>query len=218
MARRPLSREERKVQTRDRLIGAAARVFARRGYDRATLSDVAREAGYSTGAVYSNFAGKDDLFLAVYERFIAASAREVDIAAAEDAEAHEQARHAADQWMARLAREPEAFLLFVELWLQSLRDPERRDDFGVRFSVMRDTVTRLVERIADDHGLELPMPPERLAVGLRAFANGMALEKLADPERVPDGVYGEIVALLFQGFERRDARPGTRASAEMDGP
>lgn len=212
MAERPLTREQRQAQTRAALVQAAARVFAREGYHRATLAGVAREAGYSTGAVYSNFEGKDDLFLAVYEMFIAGSAREMDVASAEDAEAHEQARHAADQWMDRLARHPEGFLLLVELWLQALRDPARRADFGVRFSVMREAVTRVVERLADRHDLDLPIPADRLAVGLRAFANGMAFEKLADPDGVPDEVYGEIVALLFRSFER----PGAAAGAAPD--
>lgn len=215
MEERLPTREERQAQTRAALVQAAARVFAREGYDRATLANVAREAGYSTGAVYSNFGGKDDLFLAVYEMFIAGSAREIDLASAEEAEAHEQARHAADQWMDRLTRHPEAFLLFVELWLQALRDPARRGDFGLRFAVMRDAVTRVVERLAEAHDLDMPMPAGRLAVGLRAFANGMALEKLADPDGVPDEVYGEMVALLFKGFERagKDAAGDLEAEA-----
>ena len=216
MAGAPPSREERQAQTRTALVQAAARVFAREGYHRASLASVAREAGYSTGAVYSNFDGKDDLFLAVYEFFIAGSAREMDLASAEDAEAHDQARHAADQWMDRLARHPEGFLLFIELWLQALRDPGRRADFGLRFSVMRDAVTRVVERLADQHDLDLPMPADRLAVGLRAFANGMALEKLANPDGVPDEVHGEIVGLLFKSFERSGdpAGPGSPAREE----
>ncbi|MEX2195108.1 MAG: TetR/AcrR family transcriptional regulator [Thermoleophilaceae bacterium] len=211
---RPPTREERQAQTRALLVQAAARLFAREGYHRATLAGVAREAGFSTGAVYSNFAGKDDLFLAVYEMFIAGSAREVDLASAEEAAAHEQARHAADQWMDRLARHPEGFLLFVELWLQALRDPARRADFGLRFAVMRDAVTRIVEHLADRHDLDLPMPAGRLAVGLRAFANGMALEKLADPDGVPDEIYGEIVALLFRSFESTPGNGDRSATTE----
>lgn len=214
MVERPPTREERQAQTRALLVQAAARLFAREGYHRATLAGVAREAGFSTGAVYSNFAGKDDLFLAVYEMFIAGSAREVDLASAEEAAAHEQARHAADQWMDRLARHPEGFLLFVELWLQALRDPARRADFGLRFAVMRDAVTRIVEHLADRHDLDLPMPAGRLAVGLRAFANGMALEKLADPDGVPDEIYGEIVALLFRSFESTPGNGDRSATTE----
>ena len=71
MSTPPATRAEQQVQTRERLIDAAARVFARRGYHAATLAEVAREAGYSTGAVYSNFSGKEDLFLALADRQVA---------------------------------------------------------------------------------------------------------------------------------------------------
>ena len=53
--------------TRRHLLDAAATVFARQGFHGASLDDVAAVAGFTKGAVYSNFASKDDLFLAVFE-------------------------------------------------------------------------------------------------------------------------------------------------------
>ena len=69
-------REERKEETRGELIDAAAKVFARRGFHGASLDQIAAEAGYSTGAIYWHFSGKDDLFLAVYENYAETRARE----------------------------------------------------------------------------------------------------------------------------------------------
>jgi AcrR family transcriptional regulator len=54
-----------RAQTRQRLLQAAGEVFAQRGYDRASLDDIATAAGLTKGAVYSSFAGKDDLFYAL---------------------------------------------------------------------------------------------------------------------------------------------------------
>ena len=65
-----LNRQERKSQTRERLIDAAAQVFARQGFEAASLDEVAAAAGYTKGAVYSNFASKTDLFIALIERRI----------------------------------------------------------------------------------------------------------------------------------------------------
>jgi len=62
-----LTRSQRQEQTRAQLLGAALRVFLRRGFHGASLDEIAEEAGYTTGAVYSNFKGKDDLFLAVLD-------------------------------------------------------------------------------------------------------------------------------------------------------
>src|SRR5437016_1373494 len=69
-------REARKEETRAELIAAAARVFARRGFHGASIQEIANEAGWSTGAIYWHFAGKDDLFLAVFEEYAATRVRE----------------------------------------------------------------------------------------------------------------------------------------------
>jgi AcrR family transcriptional regulator len=68
---RPSLRDEQKALTRRRLLDAAETVFARRGFHGASVEEIAREAGATTGAVYSNFAGKEDLFLALFEERIA---------------------------------------------------------------------------------------------------------------------------------------------------
>src|SRR6476620_3512679 len=71
-----ITRTERKARTRDELLLAARSVFLRRGFHGASLDEIAEEAGYTKGAVYSNFAGKDDLYLALldahYDRRVAA--------------------------------------------------------------------------------------------------------------------------------------------------
>ena len=61
--RRRLTQAEAKERTRQELVAAAARVFARKGFAGASLEEIAEAAGYSTGAVYYNFAGKEELFL-----------------------------------------------------------------------------------------------------------------------------------------------------------
>src|SRR3954470_11530746 len=63
-----LTRERRRQQTRDVLIAAATDVFARRGFEGASLEEIAEPAGFTRGAIYKNFDGKEDLFFAVTER------------------------------------------------------------------------------------------------------------------------------------------------------
>jgi AcrR family transcriptional regulator len=53
--------------TRDRLLAAAGEVFAEKGYDRAGVQEIARRAGFTTGAIYGRFRGKADLLLAAIE-------------------------------------------------------------------------------------------------------------------------------------------------------
>ena len=61
----PLTPERRRQMTREQLLRAAAQVFAERGFHGASLDEVAAVAGFSKGAVYSNFKNKEDLFLAL---------------------------------------------------------------------------------------------------------------------------------------------------------
>lgn len=63
----PLSRKEQQEQTRQILISVARAVFSQDGYHSASLDRIAREAGFSKGAVYSNFDGKAALFLSVMD-------------------------------------------------------------------------------------------------------------------------------------------------------
>src|SRR5712691_9354782 len=62
-----LTRAESRRRTRVHLLEAAVEVFARRGFHGASVEEVAEVAGYTKGAVYSNFTSKDELFLAVLE-------------------------------------------------------------------------------------------------------------------------------------------------------
>ena len=66
--RRRLRRDESQAQTREALMEAAGRLFDDRGFAATSIADIAEEAGYTTGALYSNFSSKDDLFFAVLER------------------------------------------------------------------------------------------------------------------------------------------------------
>jgi len=70
-----ISRKESQLQTRERLLDAALEVFSRRGYSAASVDEIAAEAGYSKGAVYSNFSNKEELFLALIDRRFAKEAQ-----------------------------------------------------------------------------------------------------------------------------------------------
>ena len=66
-ARRPSTQAERSARTRNALLESAARGLSRYGYGNLVLEQVARDAGYTRGALYHQFNGKEDLALAVVE-------------------------------------------------------------------------------------------------------------------------------------------------------
>lgn len=193
------TRAEQQARTRARLIDAAARVFSRRGFQAAGVEEIAEEAGYSHGAVYSNFDGKADLFLAVFEDYMAERVRELaetQAGLADDAPLEVRARALADQWMDRLARDRESFVLHMEFIAHADRDPELAKRFGTRSAAMREAVSRYIVQYQQEVGEELTMPADDLALVLRALGIGLAIESLVSPDAVRHDVYGDFVELL----------------------
>jgi AcrR family transcriptional regulator len=210
MATARLTREQSKANTRDRLLAAARRVFARSGFHGASVEEIASEAGFSTGALYSNFDGKEDLFLVLMEREIDEHAREIADAVSARSSVSERARGGAQQWMTMIEREPEVLLLFMEFWAYGVRDAGVRPKVAARFAQVRELLTRLIADSALEFDLELDIPAEQLAVAIDALADGIARQKLADPEAVPDELMGRVIALLLAGATR-PAGTGTRS-------
>jgi AcrR family transcriptional regulator len=188
------------------LTEAAARVFARCGFQAATVEEIAEEAGYSHGAVYSNFDGKADLFLAVFEDYMAQRVRELaetQAALAGDASLEVRARALADQWMDRLARDRGSFALHMEFIVHAGRDPQLARRVGMRSSAMRQAVARYIRHYQQEASVEPAMPTDDLALILRALGIGLAIESLVSPETVRHDVYGDFVELLVSLLRER---------------
>jgi AcrR family transcriptional regulator len=208
-----LTREQSRANTRERLLAAARGVFARSGFHGASVEEIASAAGFSTGALYSNFDGKADLFLALMEREIDEHAREIEDAVRERASISERATGGARRWMTMIEREPELLLLFMEFWAYGVRDPQVREKVAARFAQMREVLTRLIADGVREFDLELALPAEQLAVAIDALADGIARQKLADPEAVPDDLMGRVLSLLFAAVTRPAGGKDTRSAA-----
>jgi AcrR family transcriptional regulator len=207
-----MTREQSRANTRERLLAAARVAFARGGFHGASVDEIASEAGLSTGALYSNFDGKEDLFLVLMEREIDEHARELAEAVRERPSVSEKATGGARQWMSMIDREPDLLLLFMEFWAYGVRDPEVRPKVAARFAQMRDVLTSLIADAARELDLELAMPAEHLAVAIDAIADGIARQRLADPEAVPDELMGNVLSLLLSAATRPAGGTGTRSA------
>jgi AcrR family transcriptional regulator len=205
-----MTRGQSRANTRERLLRAARSVFARSGFHGASVDEIAAEAGFSTGALYSNFTGKEDLFLVLMEREINEHGREISDAVRTRVSMADRATGGARQWMTMIEREPEVLLLFMEFWAYGVRDAEVRPKVAARFAQMRELLTRLIADGVREFDLELDIPAEQLAVAIDALADGIARQKLADPDAVPDELMGRVLSLLFAGATR-PARRGTHS-------
>jgi AcrR family transcriptional regulator len=197
-----MTREQSKANTRERLLTAARNAFASSGFHGASVDEIASRAGFSTGALYSNFDGKEDLFLVLMEREIEEHAREIAEAVNVRESVAERATGGAQRWMTMIDREPELLLLFMEFWAYGVRDAAVRPKVAARFAQVRRLLTKLIEEGVREFDLELAIPAEQLAVAVDALADGIARQRLADPEAVPDELMGNVLALLFSAATR----------------
>jgi AcrR family transcriptional regulator len=202
MAARLSLRDEQKALTRRRLLDAAETIFAGRGFHGASVEEIAREAGATTGALYSNFAGKEDLFLALFEERIATDVGDYSEIVGSGTTLDQQARGVADHWMAILRQRPDYFPLLIEFWAYAIREPKLRKPLADRFAALREASARLVLEGAERRGISPSAEfGDRMGLVINALGNGLALEKLVDPDAFPDALYGDTLMLILQALE-----------------
>jgi hypothetical protein len=104
--------------------------------------------------------------------------------------------------MAMIDREPDLHMLMMEFWAYGVRDPEIRPKMAERLAQMRELLTTLIVEAAREFDLELALPAEQLAIAIDGLADGMARQKLADPDAVPDELMGRVLGLLLAAATR----------------
>ena len=203
-----LTRKERQARTRSSLMRSAAKVFCLRGLERASIDEVAEDAGYTKGAFYANFKSKEELFLAMMDERFAGRIEEVERVTASDDEPENQARQVGLDFARYVEADPEWQRLFFEFTAYAARNREFREELVTRYRALRDRTTEGFERRARELGVVPPVPLDQVSLMTFAMANGYALEKLLEPEAVSDELYGTMLMIFFTGL-----RALTEASA-----
>jgi AcrR family transcriptional regulator len=152
--------ERRRQLTREALIASAREVFARCGFHGASLEEIAEAAGFSRGAIHSNFENKEELFFAVLDRHV-----EIQLAGFQDF--FEQAGgpagandvDVAQTWRRLVGGDDSGWTaLSLEFRLYALRNPEVRDRFVARFHEYRDAIVAYLSEILAEYGREPTIP------------------------------------------------------------
>ena len=199
MTKQRLTRAEKSAQTRAELMASARRLFLRHGFHACSLELVAEEAGFTIGAVYSRFGSKADLFLAILAERIDQLVAEVAQVGGLHQPIPEQAELLAGRRMALLEREREWFPLVLEFWSHAARDERLRHEFSACHERLVGAYAGLIEADYARLGLSLPLAPEVLARAVVAMGNGVALERLTDPARVPEGLLSTMAVAFLRG-------------------
>lgn len=194
------TRAEKKAATRASLLAAAAEVFSSRGFQAASVDEVAEAAGFTKGAVYSHFESKEDLFLAMLDERFAERIDELRAVLADDHDPSEQAREAGEGFITYMDADPRWAPLFFEFWAHAVRHPEVAAKLVPRYRAVRAAVAELLEQRAHELGKDPVLPPDDVAAMTFAMANGAALEHMLEPERIGPDLYGTMLEVFFRGL------------------
>lgn len=176
------TRERRLERTRSLLLDAAEEVFAEKGFTPASLDDIARAAGYTKGAIYKHFATKEELFLAVSDRYwrryfdnfaeVLSAATEVGSRELDDI---------AERWrQLSLDRGAEHAALGHEFTLYLLRNPDARERVAAKRSEVVEALAKFIVEGIDRLGGALLIPPLTFAQVLVATSDSVVLGSQLD--------------------------------------
>jgi TetR/AcrR family transcriptional regulator, transcriptional repressor of aconitase len=200
--RQRLTRAASRLETRTRLLESAAQLFAKGGYEGASVDLIAESAGYSKGAFYSNFESKEAIFLELLD---AHKRREIEALArllAEDIPAAE---------LLSLIRNSETGrgsgfdfgLLSAEFQLQACRDKTFAKTYAKLHRTHRDTMAGLVAKLFARLDRTPPSDPKDLADIIMALTTGLSLQGTSMQGLPRKGFVTEAI-LLVLGLDSMD--------------
>jgi AcrR family transcriptional regulator len=199
--RKRLTRQESQARTRTLLLEVATAEFLAHGYTGTSLERVAELAGFSKGAVYGNFAGKEELCLAVLEKHYFSYLQKFVADFAAGGTSIEDRLAVLERWFDVLLVEDEWQILAMEFAVQTRRNPDVQEQLAAREKMVRTAVTALLSQQIKQLGVTPLLPPEQLAVVFVAVVGGIAVQRLIDPS-IPASLVTDAVRALFRAPRR----------------
>ncbi len=180
------SRAETQAENRQRLLDAAWVLFRERGFGAATLDEIAAQAGLTIGAVYSNFRGKADLFLAMLDG--------LDISPADLTAAEGDFETLADRFEAlgrslflQTEAEREDAALQMELYAYAIRNDEARRSLTTSFASAMQPIADALDPVLREAGARCT--GQQLVALVQASVDGLLARRGLDPDLVDEGLY-----------------------------
>jgi AcrR family transcriptional regulator len=188
---------------RERLLDAAADLFAERGFRGASVDDIAAQAGLTKGALYWNFKSKDELFFALVEERVDRPLRALMDLTGGAPKDQETAPHVSRGIAEVVDQQRQLVLLMHEYWALAVRDPQLCERYVERQRSLTKSLAQTLEARHQTTGVALTISAQRLATAIMALANGLAIERIADPKSVPEDLLREMLSLIYDGLVLR---------------
>lgn len=188
------TQEQRKAETRGRLLAAAAELFARQGFHAVSTDAVADAADRTSGSVYAHFGGKEGLLFALLNSWEGEAAERIGTAL-DHTGPTDRSRAL---WRTFVEAPEDAWMLLEhELWLYVVRHPELSGEIAGRYAAGRAGMAEAFARWSDERGSELPLPAAETAVLVMALLLGLEMQRRVDPTSVPDDIAVRGLDLLL---------------------
>lgn len=203
---RRLTRAESKEQTRRRLLDAAAHTFARKGYAGASVEEVAEAAGYSVGAVYSNFANKEELFSALMtDRAVNQMGEVAHIIESARAQSKDPLEALGEMLIAIADKDIEVAVLRTEFWLHAVRNPGLMQIEASSSDKTLGAVRGILSDMLDRNGVDVSaVSVDDFATTTVALFSGLIRQRRIDPTRVTEAMFGQALRWQIAGMPHKN--------------
>ena len=184
-----------RVEVRERILDAASKVFAAEGFAGATIDAIGQAAGFTKGAVYSNFDSKDELFLALLDREFELRGAQIATALESGGDTADAARHLSRSVLDSVHDHADYYVLFVEYWLRAVRDPQLRQRLiARRRAAAADQAAHTVGSSANAASARQLADLAQLVVTVNL---GIAMEEVLQPGIIKPDLLAQLITTLL---------------------
>ncbi len=167
------------AKRRRQIIAAARQVFSRKGYDAATVEEIADTAGVSKGLIYNYFRSKEDILLATAEALMSRLEEHMERMSTAKATASDKILAAQHMHTGEMIKEWDFVQIMFEFWSESVRRPEMARPYARMFRKARAYLETVIDNgIAS--GEFRPVPAKEVASLMIAMADGLTVQRMLD--------------------------------------
>jgi AcrR family transcriptional regulator len=189
MTARGKPKGDKRDRTRTALLEAARALIREKGYERTTLEEVATRAGMTTGAIYGNFKNRDELFIALGQRYWAPIKPNVKPGAT-----FAEAMHSlATATLAAVEERESAAIGRLTGLAYMLKNADLRTQVH---DITKSSYEFGAEWLSTFDENELPMPADRLVRVIHVLIEGLVMQRIVTPDLCPDDVFYAAFAAL----------------------
>jgi AcrR family transcriptional regulator len=193
--------QARSEETRARIIQAAVKLFAEKGYDPTGVAEICTESDVSKGAFYHHFPSKQSVFLQLLQEWLEGLDAALGQSMENAASVPEGLLAMASQMQGVFTAADGRVHLFLEFWQQARRDTEIWKEFIAPYRRYQEFFARIVQRGIDEGSFAADVDPQAAGQALVALAVGILVQGVLDPAGADwDRVTTDAVGLLVSGM------------------